>query len=250
MAELGPGLVVTDVDSTLLTGEVIELVAAHAGVEAEVAEVTERAMRGELDFTASLEARVALLAGLDADGVLARVRTAVELSPGAREMFLRARDAGVATGVVSGGFLEVVGPTVEPLGTRFVAANRFEVAGDGTLTGATVGPVVDRQAKAEHVRAWCAELGIGPDRVLAVGDGANDLDMLDLAGLGVAYGGRAVVVEQAAAFITGDRLDTALALTGVTDVEATTSTPGPADDAGAGDDAGSGDDAGPAGATG
>ncbi|MGC5617101.1 phosphoserine phosphatase SerB [Georgenia sp. Z1491] len=217
LAELGPGLILTDVDSTLFAGEVIELVAAHAGVEDEVAAVTERAMRGELDFRASLEERVALVAGLDAAAVLDAVRAAVELSPGAADMFLRARDAGVPTGVVSGGFVEIVAPTVEPLGTRFVAANTFEVAGDGRLTGRTVGEVVDRAAKADRARRWAGEVGVPMARVLAVGDGANDLDLLGAAGLGVGYGGRPVVRENADAFITGDRLDTALALTGVAD---------------------------------
>ncbi|MGC5629753.1 phosphoserine phosphatase SerB [Georgenia sp. Z1344] len=216
LAEEGPGLVLTDVDSTLFANEVIELVAAHAGVEAEVAAVTERAMRGELDFRESLDARVALIAGLEAEPVLEAVRGAVELSPGAADMFLRARDAGVPTGVVSGGFVEVVGPLVEDLGVRFVAANRFEID-DGRLTGRTIGDVVDRTAKATHARAWTAEAGVPMSRLLAVGDGANDLDLLGAAGLGVGYGSRPVVRENADAFISSDRLDTALALTGVAD---------------------------------
>lgn len=218
MAERGPGLIVTDVDSTLFGVEVIDLVAEHAGVSDQVAEVTERAMSGGLDFAESLAQRVALVAGLEAEPVLERVRGDVVYSPGAREMFLRARDAGVPTGVVSGGFVEVVGPLVAEIGVRHVAANRFEVDG-GRLTGRTTGPVIDRAAKASHVRRWADELGVELGRVLTAGDGANDLDLLDVAGLGVAYGGRPVVVERADAFVTGDRLDTVLALTGVADVE-------------------------------
>jgi phosphoserine phosphatase len=218
MAELGPGLILTDVDSTLLQDEVIEVVAAHAGVEAEVAAITARAMDGELDFHASLRERVALLAGLDAEAVLADATAAVRLSPGAREMFLTARDRGVPTGVVSGGFIEIVGPITEPLGVRFAAANRLEVGEDGRLTGRTVGEVIGRDQKADRTRAWSAEVGIGVDRVLAAGDGANDLAMLDLVGLGVGYEAKQIVREQADAIVSTGRLDVALALTGVTDL--------------------------------
>ncbi|UNX56072.1 phosphoserine phosphatase SerB [Georgenia sp. TF02-10] len=212
LAARGPGLVVLDVDSTLITAEVIELLAEHAGTRAEVAAVTERAMRGELDFAASLRARVGTLAGLDA-GVLGAVRAAVTLSPGARELVAAVHAAGGRVGVVSGGFGEVVGPLAAELGLDHWVANTLEVS-DGRLTGRTTGPVVDRAAKEQHLRAWAAEDGVGLDRVVAVGDGANDLDMLRAARLGVAYCAKPVVQEQADAAVTFPRLDAVLGLLG------------------------------------
>jgi len=208
----GVGLLVMDVDSTLITAEVIELLAEHAGTRAEVAEVTERAMRGELDFAASLRERVATLAGLNV-GVLDDVRAAVSLSAGARELVAAVHARGGRVGLVSGGFLEIVEPLAADLGIDHVAANRLEVDG-GRLTGRTTGPVVDRAAKERHLREWAAADGVPVDRVVAVGDGANDLDMLAAAGLGVAYCAKPVVQEQADAAVTFPRLDAVLGLLG------------------------------------
>ncbi|TNC17196.1 phosphoserine phosphatase SerB [Georgenia sp. 311] len=201
-----------DVDSTLITAEVIELLAEHAGTREQVAEVTERAMRGELDFAASLRERVATLAGLDV-AVLEEVRVAVELSAGARELVAAVQERGGRVGLVSGGFLEVVGPLAAELGIDHVEANRLEVDG-GRLTGRTTGPVVDRAAKERHLRAWAQADGVPLARVVAVGDGANDLDMLAAAGLGVAYCAKPVVQEQARAAVTFPRLDAVLGLLG------------------------------------
>ncbi|MCM3662042.1 phosphoserine phosphatase SerB [Georgenia satyanarayanai] len=212
LAADGVGLLVMDVDSTLITAEVIELLAEHAGTREQVAEVTERAMRGELDFAASLRERVATLAGLDA-GVVDTVRAAVELSAGARELVAAVHERGGKVALVSGGFLEVVGPIAEELGIDHLTANRLEVE-DGRLTGRTAGPVVDRAAKERHLRAWAAEDGVPLERVVAVGDGANDLDMLGAAGLGVAYCAKPVVQEQARAAVTFPRLDAVLGLLG------------------------------------
>ncbi|WP_413450274.1 phosphoserine phosphatase SerB [Georgenia phoenicis] len=212
LAADGVGLLVMDVDSTLITAEVIELLAEHAGTREQVAEVTERAMRGELDFAASLRERVATLAGLDA-GVVDAVREAVELSAGARELVAAVHERGGKVALVSGGFLEVVGPIAEELGIDHLAANRLEVEG-GRLTGRTTGPVVDRAAKERHLRAWAAEDGVPLERVVAVGDGANDLDMLGAAGLGVAYCAKPVVQEQARTAVTFPRLDAVLGLLG------------------------------------
>lgn len=206
----GIGLLVTDVDSTFITAEVIELLAEHAGSREQVAEVTERAMRGELDFAESLHARVATLAGLDAEAVAA-VRDAVELTPGAAELVGAVQASGGRVGLVSGGFAEIVEPLAAELGIARVAANRLEVAG-GHLTGRTVGPVVDREAKARLLRQWATADGVAPERVVAVGDGANDLDMLAAAGLGVAFCAKPVVREQAAATISFPRLDALLGL--------------------------------------
>ena len=212
LATDGVGLLVMDVDSTLITAEVIELLAEHAGTREQVAEVTERAMRGELDFAASLRERVATLAGLDV-AVLAQVRAAVELSAGARELVAAVQERGGKVGLVSGGFLEVVGPIAAELGIDHVEANRLEVEG-GRLTGRTTGPVVDRAAKERHLRAWAQADGVPLARVVAVGDGANDLDMLAAVGLGVAYCAKPVVQEQARAAVTFPRLDAVLGLLG------------------------------------
>lgn len=208
----GVGLLVMDVDSTLITAEVIELLAEHAGTRAQVAEVTERAMRGELDFAASLRERVATLEGLPVS-VLDDVRAAVELSEGARELVATVRERGGRVGLVSGGFIEIVGPLAEELGIDHVAANRLEVDG-GRLTGRTTGPVVDRAAKELHLRRWADDDGVDLARVVAVGDGANDLDMLAAAGLGIAYCAKPVVQEQADAAVTFPRLDAVLGLLG------------------------------------
>ncbi|GAA4422730.1 hypothetical protein GCM10023169_17530 [Georgenia halophila] len=212
LAADGPGLVVTDVDSTLITAEVIELLAEHAGTREQVAAVTERAMRGELDFAASLRERVATLAGLEA-GVLDDVRAAVRLTPGARELVAAVHEAGAAVGVVSGGFAEIVEPLAAELGIEHVVANRLEVI-DGRLTGRTSGAVVDRAVKARHIERWAAADGVPLERVVAVGDGANDLDMLGVAGLGVAFCAKPVVVEQADAAVSFPRLDAVLGLLG------------------------------------
>lgn len=208
----GVGLLVMDVDSTFITDEVIELLAEHAGTRAVVAAVTERAMRGELDFAASLRERVATLAGLDA-GVVDAVREAVVLTPGARELVAAVHAAGGRVGLVSGGFAEIITPVATSLGIDHIEANRLEVD-RGRLTGRTVGPVVDRAAKATHLRAWAAADGLGLDRVVAVGDGANDLDMLAAAGLGVAFCAKPIVQEQAAASLSFPRLDAVLGLLG------------------------------------
>ncbi|SDQ43368.1 phosphoserine phosphatase SerB [Quadrisphaera sp. DSM 44207] len=214
LARHGRRLVVMDVDSTLIRHEVIELLAAHAGREAEVAAVTERAMRGELDFAASLHERVAALAGLDA-AVLERVRDAVQLTPGARTLCRVLHRLGFTLALVSGGFAEVVQPLAASLGIAHVRANRLEVV-DGRLTGRVLGPVVDRAAKAVALREFAAAEGLPLSRTVAVGDGANDLDMLAAAGLGVAFNAKPVVREQAEVALTTPYLDSVLYLLGIT----------------------------------
>ena len=198
-----------DVDSTLITGEVIELLAAHAGALEAVTTITERAMRGEIDFAESLHERVATLAGLPVS-VLDEVRTQLELSPGAARLISTVQAHGWAVGLVSGGFVELVGPLAGTLGIELVRANALEVA-DGTLTGRVAGPVVDRAAKAVALRDYAAAVGVDLAATVAVGDGANDLDMLAAAGFGIAYNAKPVVAAQADATIDG-RLDDALAL--------------------------------------
>lgn len=213
LAAPGRRLLVMDVDSTLIQQEVIELLAAHAGREKEVAAVTERAMRGELDFAESLHERVAALAGLPVS-VFEEVRAAVRLSPGARNLVTTAKRLGCCVGVVSGGFIEIVGPLAADLGIDHARANALETR-DGILTGRTSGPIVDRAAKARALREWAAAEGVPVERTVAVGDGANDLDMLAAAGLGVAFNAKPLVRRQADTSLTHPHLDNVLFLLGI-----------------------------------
>ncbi|MBD0736543.1 phosphoserine phosphatase SerB [Streptomyces sp. CBMA29] len=207
-------LVVMDVDSTVIQDEVIELFAAHAGCEAEVAAVTAAAMRGELDFEQSLHARVALLAGLDAS-VVDKVRSEVRLTPGARTLVRTLKRLGYQVGVVSGGFTQVTDDLKVRLGLDFAAANTLEVV-DGRFTGKVVGPIVDRAGKARLLRAFAEQAGVPLSQTVAIGDGANDLDMLNAAGLGVAFNAKPVVRQAADTAVTVPFLDTVLYLLGIT----------------------------------
>lgn len=206
-------LLVMDVDSTLIQQEVIELLAAHAGREAEVAAVTEAAMRGELDFAGSLHARVATLAGLDA-GVIEQVRAAVVLSEGARELVDAFHAAGHLVGVVSGGFIQILAPLADELGLDFAVANDLGIAG-GLLTGTVSGDVVDAAAKEACLRRWASDAGIPLEHTIAAGDGANDLLMVRAAGLGIAYRAKPALRAAADASIDLPRLDIVRHLAGV-----------------------------------
>jgi len=208
----GPRLIVTDVDSTLIQDEVIELLAQHAGTRAEVARVTEAAMRGELDFSQSLIERVATLRGVP-ENVYKAVFAALRLSPGVENLCRVLKGQGDFIGVVSGGFIEIVAPLAEKLEIDFARANALEIA-NGTLTGRVTGEIVDKRVKARTLRQWAQETGVGLERTIAVGDGANDLDMLAAAGLGVAYNAKPVVQQQADTAIAGPRLDALLAVIG------------------------------------
>ncbi|MFC3759973.1 phosphoserine phosphatase SerB [Tenggerimyces flavus] len=207
-------LVVLDVDSTLIQGEVIEMIAAHAGCLAEVASVTDAAMRGELDFAASLRSRVALLAGVDAS-VLDVVRKQVVLTPGARTLVRTLKRLGYQVGLVSGGFTQVVAPIAEELGIDYFAANELAIA-SGKLTGTVVGPIVDRAYKAEALRRFAQSAGVPLSQTIAIGDGANDLDMLAVAGLGVAFNAKPVVRKAADTAVNVPYLDAILYLLGIT----------------------------------
>jgi phosphoserine phosphatase len=228
----GMRLIVMDVDSTLIQGEVIEMLAEHAGYGNEVAEVTEAAMRGDLDFEESLRERVKLLAGVDVSAFDA-VYDAIELTPGANTLVRILRRLGYRFALVSGGFSQITDRLAADLGIHFSRANELEVV-DGKLTGQIVGDVVDRAGKARALREFAAELGLTEASVIAIGDGANDLDMLNAAGLGIAYNAKPVVRDAADTAVNVPYLDTILYLLGISreeieaaDLEAGIVTPSP-----------------------
>jgi phosphoserine phosphatase len=228
----GMRLIVMDVDSTLIQGEVIEMLAAHAGCEAEVARITELAMRGEIDFADSLRDRVALLEGLDA-GALDKVYDELELAPGARTTVRVLKRLGYRFAIVSGGFSQLTDRLAADLGIDFSIANELEVV-EGKLTGRLVGEIVDRAAKADALRQFAAQCDVPVSATIAIGDGANDLDMLNAAGLGIAFNAKPVVQEAAHASVNVPYMDAVLYLLGISreeivaaDAEAGITTPAP-----------------------
>ncbi len=206
-------LIVIDVDSTLIQDEVIDLLADEAGCREQVAAVTERAMLGELDFTESLIERVKYFEGLDASAFEA-VRRRVRMTPGARTFIGTLQRMGFRTAIVSGGFTMVTDWLASDLGIDHAVANRLEVV-DGKCTGRVIGKIIDRKGKADALERIAAEEGIPVDQVVAVGDGANDLDMLNAAGLGVAFNAKAVLQEAADASVNVPYLDALLFVLGV-----------------------------------
>ncbi len=225
-------LIVMDVDSTLVQGEVIEMLAAHAGCEAQVAQITAQAMAGELDFEASLRARVALLKGVPAEAV-DQVYEGIELAPGARTMVRILRRLGYRFAIVSGGFSQITDRLAADLGIHYSRANTLEIV-DGFLTGRVIGDVVDRASKAQALREFAADIGVPQGATIAIGDGANDLDMLNAAGLGIAYNAKPMVRDAADASVNVPYLDTIMYLLGITreeieaaDAEAGFVTPAP-----------------------
>jgi len=209
----GRRLIVMDVDSTLVQGEVIEMLAEHAGTADEVRAVTERAMRGELDFAESLVQRVATLEGLDVHA-LDRVYDDLTLAPGARTLVRTLRRLGYRFAIVSGGFSHITDRIAGDLGIHHAAANVLEIA-DGRLTGHLVGPVLDRAGKADALRRFAAESEVEISHTVAIGDGANDLDMLAAAGLGVAFNAKPVVQKAADTAVNVPYLDTIAYLLGI-----------------------------------
>jgi phosphoserine phosphatase len=209
----GMRLIVLDVDSTLIQGEVIDLLAAHAGHGAAVAEVTTAAMAGQVDFEESLRARVARLEGVPASALDA-VYDELVLSPGARTMVRTLRRLGYRFALVSGGFSQITDRLAEDLGIHYSRANELEVV-DGVLTGRIVGDVVDRAGKAHALKEFADAVGVPLEAVIAIGDGANDLDMLNAAGLGIAFNAKAVVQEAADTTVNVPYLDTIMYLLGI-----------------------------------
>jgi phosphoserine phosphatase len=206
-------LLVMDVDSTLIQDEVIDLLAARAGCAGEVAKVTASAMRGDLDFSASLRERVALLAGLD-ESVLAAVRAELRLTPGARTLIRTLKRLGYKCAIVSGGFTAVIEPLAQELGIDYVAANTLEIA-DGKLTGRVIDPIIDKDGKTEALSRFAAMAGVPLSQTVAVGDGANDLGMIGAAGLGVAFNAKPIVRDQADTALNVPYLDAILYLLGI-----------------------------------
>ena len=206
-------LICFDCDSTLITGEVIEMLASYAGKEAEVAAVTERAMRGELDFEQSLRERVATLKGLDVS-VIDQVANAIQLTPGARTTIRTLKRMGYKTAVVSGGFIQVLEGLSQELELDYTRANTLEIV-DGKLTGRVIGKVVDRAAKAEFLTEFAEDSGMQLHQTVAVGDGANDIDMLSAAGLGIAFNAKPALQEVADASVNHPFLDEVLYILGI-----------------------------------
>jgi len=206
-------LVVFDVDSTLIEDEVIELLAECAGRRAEVAEVTDRAMRGELDFTGSLKARVINLAGLP-ESVIQESLSKITITKGARELIAAIHNAGGKVAAVSGGFTQLLEPLAKELKLDYYRANQLEII-DGKLTGQVTGPIIDKPAKADALTQWATELGLSIKNTVAVGDGANDLDMMQVAGLSIGFNAKPRVRQSADVLIAENDLSEVIGLLGL-----------------------------------
>ena len=206
-------LIVMDVDSTLIAGEVIDMLAARAGCAEQVAKLTAATMRGDLDFATALTERVALLAGQDA-AILDQVRQELRLAPGARTLITTLGRLGYRCGIVSGGFSQITDPLAADLGLDYAAANTLEIAG-GKLTGRLAGPIIDRAGKVDALRRFAAQADIPLSQTVAIGDGANDLDMIAAAGLGIAFNAKPAVRDAADTSISVPYLDTVLYLLGL-----------------------------------
>ena len=219
-------LVVLDMDSTLIQQEVIDELARRAGKYEEVAQVTEAAMRGEMDFDESLRNRCAHLEGLP-DSVFETVyRESIALTPGAERFVQVLKKLGFELAIISGGFQQIADKVKADLGMDYAFANTLEVR-DGQLTGRVVGAVVNRQRKRDLVESLCQMSGLVREQVVAVGDGANDLDMLLHAGLGIAFNAKPVVQEQANHALNHTRLDTVLYMMGISDSDVEALVPAP-----------------------
>ena len=207
-------LVVMDVDSTLIQQEVIDLLAQKAGAQDQVKEITEAAMRGELDFAESLKARVALLAGLP-ESVIAEVQSEISLTPGARTLVKTLHQLGHSVAAVSGGFTVVIEPLIKELGISHYRANTLEIV-DGKLTGKVLEPIIDRAAKATALQDFANIEDVQLEQTIAIGDGANDLDMISIAGLGIAFNAKPAVKAAADSSVSAPYLDSVLYLLGIT----------------------------------
>lgn len=189
------GLLVMDVDGTLIRQEGIDLLAQEAGAGEKVAEITAQAMNGELDFSASLEARVALLKGLEISA-FQKILKQIEITQGAEGLITELHQRGYKVGLVSGGFHEVIDPIARSLGIDLVRANRLQVS-DGRLTGKVLGEIITPVRKKEALLTWAKENHVSRSQTIAMGDGANDLPMIETAGIGIAFMAKPIVAERA-----------------------------------------------------
>ena len=206
-------LVMLDMDSTLIVQEVIDLLAAKAGVAGEVSAITQKAMAGEMDFAQSLQARVSLLAGLN-ESMLSEVRNKITLTQGAEKLIQTLHLKGHKVGVVSGGFIDVIEPILKELKIDFYRANKLQIL-NGELTGKLEGEIIDRAAKLKALVEFAQNEGVHMSQTVAIGDGANDLDMIESAGLGVAFNAKPKVAAAAATTISGSDLSAVLLLMGL-----------------------------------
>ena len=206
-------LVMLDMDSTLIVQEVIDLLAAKAGVAEEVSAITQKAMAGEMDFAQSLQARVSLLAGLN-ESMLSEVRGEITLTQGAEKLIQTLHSKGHKVGVVSGGFIDVIEPILKELKIDFYRANKLQIL-NGELTGKLEGEIIDRSAKLKALVEFAKNEGVQMSQTVAIGDGANDLDMIESAGLGIAFNAKPKVAAAAATTISGSDLSAVLLLMGL-----------------------------------
>jgi phosphoserine phosphatase len=206
-------LVQLDVDSTFIQQEAIELLAAKAGVLEQVSAITESAMRGELDFEQSLRARVALLKGLP-ETVIQQVQQEISLTDGAEELVAELHAKGHSVALVSGGFIDIIEPMIQSLSIKYYKANTLEIV-DGFLTGGLIGPVIDRAAKASALREFATFSEVAMENTVAIGDGANDLDMMATAGLSIAFNAKPIVAESADLMINEPSLRSVQTLIGI-----------------------------------
>ena len=210
-------LVLLDVDSTLIQEEVIELLANKAGAGAEVARITAAAMSGQIEFAAALDARVKLLTGLP-ETVLEEVRQEITLTAGARELIAALQKLGHQVGIVSGGFIDVIEPLAKELNIDFIRANKLEII-EGKLTGRLEGSVIDRAGKAQALRDFAKISAVEIPETVAIGDGANDIDMLKIAGIGIAFNAKPILQSVADISLNSPNLDCALYLMGLSEAE-------------------------------
>jgi phosphoserine phosphatase len=206
-------LVQLDVDSTFIQQEAIELLAAKAGVLEQVATITASAMRGELDFEQSLRARVALLKGLP-ESVIGEVQKEISLTDGAQELVTTLHDRGHSVSLVSGGFLDIIEPMIKAMSINYYKANKLEIVA-GVLTGGLIGPIIDRAAKGEALKEFASASSVVMENTVAIGDGANDLDMMAAAGLSIAFNAKPIVIEAADLAINEPSLRSVISLIGV-----------------------------------
>ena len=206
-------LVVLDVDSTFIRQEAIELLAAKADVLDQVSLITESAMRGELDFEQSLRARVSLLKGLP-ESVISQVQKEITLTDGAVDLVATLHSKGHSVALVSGGFIDIIEPMIRSLSIKYYKANKLEIAG-GLLTGGLIGPIIDRAAKATALHEFVSASGVAIENTVAIGDGANDLDMIAIAGMGIAFNAKPAVKAAADSSVSAPYLDSVLYLLGI-----------------------------------